>query len=304
MRATPSLGRLKALTLRLPIVTGWSAARRRRVNGATIFCFHDVTADDVSAALGERSLHIPMADFAEYVGWIASAYTVVPVAEVVARLAAQRPLHGTACLTFDDAYQGVLDHALPLAHAQALPVTIFAVTQASRHREGFWWDALARLGALGDAERERCLTAFAGDGDRILAAHPAAASPSTHMRPAAGWPALRAAASDLVAIQMHTQRHRTLSVLSPEDLRDELSPSAFEAEMGARPTMVSYPYGRFNTLVTRETARLGYVAGLGMEFGVARPDSDPFALPRVNVPAGISLDALECRAAGLRPRGG
>ena len=297
-------GALKSLMLRLPIVTGWSAARRRGINGTTIFCFHGVTADAASAEEGERSLHIPVREFAEYVRWIASAYTVIALSEAVARLAARRALHGTACLTFDDAYQGVLEHALPVARAHGLPVTIFAVTEASRGRTGFWWDAIARQGALGEDERERCLTDLAGDADRILKAHPAVgAAPSDVLR-AAGWPALRAAAGDLVAIQMHTRRHRNLSVLSADDRRDELSPAAFEAEMGERPSIVSYPYGRFDDAVTREAAHLGYTAGLSMEFGVARQGGNLLALPRVNVPAGISMDALECRAAGLRPRAG
>lgn len=302
MNAGAGFRSLKALTLRLPVVTGLAAARRRRINGTAIFCCHNVTADDSTAAMGERSLHVPAREFDDYVRWIASAYSVVPLDEVIARLASNRTLHGTACITFDDAYQGVLDHALPITRALGLPVTIFAVTQASRNRDGFWWDALARSGVLTADRREYCLTVLAGDGEKILASEPSVTGASHAALKAADWPSLRAAAGDLVAIQMHTQRHRCLPVLTQADLEAEFDRAPFESEMGAPPSIISYPYGRFSPHVTAESARLGYAAGLGMEFGVARPGCDLFALPRLNVPAGISIDALECRAAGLLPR--
>jgi hypothetical protein len=44
-----------------------------------------------------------------------------------------------------------------------------------------------------------------------------------------------------------------------------------------------------------------------MRFGLAgarRAAADALALPRVNVPAGIALDALECWGAGIRLRRG
>jgi hypothetical protein len=37
-----------------------------------------------------------------------------------------------------------------------------------------------------------------------------------------------------------------------------------------------------------------------MRFGLSIRDADPLALPRINVPAGISVAALECWAAGIR----
>lgn len=304
MSLSPVRRSLKALALRLPIVTGWSAARRRRVNRATIFCFHDVSADVRSAARGERSLHVPAGEFAEYARWIAAAYSVIPLRELVARHASGRALHGTACLTFDDAYEGVLEHALPVTRALGVPVTIFAVAQASRDRTGFWWDALADAGALTAAERERCLTGRRGDGALVHAEHPRLGDPRTWTPRAAGWDALRAVAGDAVSIEAHTLHHCNLASLEPFALQAELARAPFEAELGVAPALVSYPYGLVNDLVVRAAAHEGYVAGVTMAFGQAGRGDHALALPRVNVPAGISMDALECRAAGLHLRAG
>jgi hypothetical protein len=44
----------------------------------------------------------------------------------------------------------------------------------------------------------------------------------------------------------------------------------------------------------------GYTAGFMIEGGWTTPDPrDPFAIPRLNVPAGVSRDGFVLRAAGL-----
>jgi hypothetical protein len=41
-----------------------------------------------------------------------------------------------------------------------------------------------------------------------------------------------------------------------------------------------------------------------LDYGLVRPDADPWTLPRVNIPASISQLAFQAWAAGLAPRHG
>jgi len=46
-------------------------------------------------------------------------------------------------LTFDDAYRGVLELALPLLERFAAPATVFVATAYAREGARYWWDRLA-----------------------------------------------------------------------------------------------------------------------------------------------------------------
>jgi peptidoglycan/xylan/chitin deacetylase (PgdA/CDA1 family) len=292
------------------VLSGASVPRLARAvrGGAQIFCFHNVVpAEDVGA--GDASLHMEAAHFADIVSWIASVYDVIPVDEVVRRLAAGRSLSGAAALTFDDAYTGLFHYGAPTLRRLGLPATVFVVAQAAKAPSLFWWDQLGINGLLEPERRRACLEQLGGAQDRILKAFPNRRSPepdSESLLPLR-WPDIRAeveASGGLLSVGSHTARHLNLTLLRGPELSLELdgARAAIGAEFGAEPDVVSYPYGCWNEAVASAARGAGYVAGFTLETGAVKAGADPLSLPRLNVPGGIGVEALECWASGLRPR--
>jgi hypothetical protein len=63
---------------------------------------------------------------------------------------------------------------------------------------------------------------------------------------------------------------------------------------------LSYPYGITTRVAERLAERLGYQGGVRIEGGWYRPHRDErFAVPRLNIPSGISLKGFVLRAAGV-----
>ena len=66
---------------------------------------------------------------------------------------------------------------------------------------------------------------------------------------------------------------------------------------------LAYPYGLGSPEIGRAAAEAGYRGAFGISGGwLPRTDPDAFDLPRLNVPAGVSLHGLALRLGGLRAR--
>ena len=290
-------------TYRLAVATRYPAYLRRR--GAAIFAFHNVVADDGVPERCDRSLHVQLSEVQDYISVIADGHTVVPLVEIADRVRRHRTVDGLAAITFDDAYRGVVRHALPVLKRRGLPATLFVVSGAAAAPAPFWWDVLGTNGGLPENVRTAALHGLHGDRELVLAQHAKGESALPPDLFPADWQEIRAAARQGVSIGSHTALHRNLASIGPEEALVELERSHAElgAALGARPSEVSYPYGLHNDSVLEAARRAGYDAGVTLKFDLARRDSDPLAMPRINVPAGISTSALACWAAGLRLRG-
>lgn len=270
-----------------------------------MFCFHNVVPA-AHAGLGDSSLHMTRDHFARVVEWMQSVYDVVPLAEVVDRAARGRGVRGLAAITFDDAYRGVWEHALPLLAAAELPCTIFVVCAFTEHPSHTWWDILGARGLLTAETREEALSARRGLTEEILptlSAEREAPDLPDVLLPAT-WETILPSIGDLVAVGSHTVRHANLSALASAELREELATSRRRIleRTDRAPEAVSYPYGLSTRQVADVAAAVGYRVGLTLENRPIRRGDEPLGLPRINVPAGISLEALECWAAGIDPR--
>ena len=269
----------------------------RRAEAAPIFCFHNVVQEPVPTAI-DRSLHMPRPVFEAVVARITRRFTIIPLGELVRRLELGQSVRGTASLTFDDAYQGAMTHAVPLLRQQGLPATVFIVAGAAARPQPFWWDT---VGNVSTAERERLVLDLAGDAQRIGAA--GTKLPNEYLP--ALLSSLMAALDDLIEPGSHTLTHRNLSALDPISLASELrgSRETLAASFRRPIDIISYPYGFATREVAAATAREGYRAGVTLGFARARSVHHLHALPRINVPANLGLDALECWASGFRLRG-
>jgi peptidoglycan/xylan/chitin deacetylase (PgdA/CDA1 family) len=287
-------------------LVGATTVRRRWQDGGLILCYHNVTSREHAAA-GDPGLHLSSDRFEQQVRWLAAHYDVVSLGEFADRAAGTRTLRGTAAITFDDGYAGVFDHAVPVLKALRVPATVFVVAEAPGKSRGFWWDRPEVVARITPERQRRWLTDLRGDESAILSeirddAAGAAPLPDSH-RPA-DWATIRANVGGGVEIGAHSSTHRSLPALSDVELHHEIVTSRALIQQGAGvcPEFFAYPYGLSNARARALVREAGYRAGLVLD-SLRPPADDSSALPRVNIPAGISQAAFEAWTSGFRSRG-
>lgn len=275
-------------------------ARHARAAGA-ILCYHNVVSRE--SAHGAPGLHLEVQRFQRQVEWLAQRFTVIGLAEYTRRLQRGQSLRRLLAITFDDGYDGVFTHAWPILRSLGLPATVFVPTGLPPG-DAFWWDGPAVLRCTTDAQRERWLTEFHGDGARITRMVPGLTGGLPGEYRLATWTQMTAAQREGCRLEAHTRTHRNLTCLGDDELRLELEGSrrALEERVGRRVTCLSYPYGRADARVRAAARRAGFEAAVTMDFGLNAAGADPLALRRINVPASIPRDAFQSWASGIRPR--
>jgi peptidoglycan/xylan/chitin deacetylase (PgdA/CDA1 family) len=287
-----------------PILSAGSYLRTPR---ALVLAFHNVLSEEVEPR-GDRSLHLPVTAFCQMVDWLAEAFDIVPLDQV---FSSDEEPEGRprASITFDDAYEGAISVAIPELVIRGLPATVFTIARAEEGQT-FWWDALAdRYPAGMPVEvRDAALSAGRGIGDEVLDwavrnQHAIASLEGEFV--AAPWSAIdRAAALPGITIASHTASHPNLLALSPVELEKELTGARLEllTRIPTSRPWLSYPYGYSSPAIERQAAQAGYDMAFRVSGGVvSRVDEEPaaYALPRLNIPAGLSLRGFRMRAAGL-----
>ncbi len=290
--------------------SGLTLLASRLQRGGLILCYHNVVAATDASPWGGIGLHMPLATFERQMRWLAANYAGVPLGELAARSSSGESLRGMVAITFDDGYSGVFEHAWPVLRGLGLPATVFVVAAAPGRNEGFWWDHPAVLRAYSATRREHWLTALRGDGTTIvqsLAHAPGPGRPSPCCRPA-GWETITAAVRSGLGLGVHSATHRSLPTLDDAELHREVvrSRDVISRRTGVSPEFFAYPYGRWDDRVRRAVRSAGYRGAVTVDYGHNTAAADPWALRRVNVPAGIEDAAFQAWAAGLnvRPRDG
>ena len=270
-----------------------------------VLAYHDIVPDGEPAA-GDRSLHLSQRVFASQLDQLMETHEVVALAALAA------PAHGSrprAVITIDDAYHGAVTAGVDELVKRNLPATIFVAPQLLDGRT-FWWDELAdpATGALDDGFRDHALSALAGDTGRIMACAAERGMRSQQLPPycrgAAAASVVAAAQRPGITLGGHSWSHANLAALDAPRLATELTePLAWLRERVR--TVVpwhAYPYG-LQSAAARQAARAAGYAGAFLVDGgwLARDWSagDLFALPRLNVPAGVSRNGFALRLSGL-----
>ena len=288
-----------------------SASRRRRRDDVLVLAYHNIVPDG-AAPVGDRSLHLPQRDFARQLDLLMRTHDIVPLADVLVQgsrtrtpSARQRP---RAVVTFDDAYRGAMTAGLQELQSRRLPSTVF-VAPGWIGGGAFWWDTLTApdAAALAHDVREHALRMEHGKHPQILR-WAEQRGMRTYQIPAY---ATCASETELdaalerhpgVTYGSHTWSHPNLTALPAEELTHELAaPRQWLARYGARSLpLLSYPYGLANAAVREAATRAGYEAAFMIEGGWITDDArNRYALPRLNVPAGVSPQGFALRAAGL-----
>ncbi|MEI7831921.1 MAG: polysaccharide deacetylase family protein [bacterium] len=156
---------------------------------------------------------------------------------------------GHYCLTFDDAYACVYQYAFPILRAQGIPATIFPVISAMGGTNS--WDV-----RKGD-EPQPIMTM-----ENLRELHDA------------GW-----------EVAAHTMEHPTLTEINDVQLQAELQQGKryLEDFFGHSIPGFAYPYGGYDERVRTAVIDAGYQYAAATTRGVVTPDTDIFALPRINM---------------------
>lgn len=287
-------------------VTRFTASRVR--GNSLILAYHgvipNVVGDTVGA--GERALYVRQSDFAAQLDLIAAVADVRPLSE----LDATRGSKPRVAITFDDAYHGAVTAAVDELVARNLPATIF-VAPGRLNGHVFWWDALAdATRELDGRVRDYALTTLAGAEERV---RPWAAATGVvardnlpaYARAASLDDLVRASQRPRITIGSHTWSHPNLTRLSANEVRDELTRSLqwVQAQFGSSAVpWLAYPYGLESAAVRNAAAAANYTSAVRIDGGwQTRMDVSPFARPRLNVGAGLTLDGFRARLLGAWP---
>ena len=284
------------------------AMRRQRRGHVLILAYHNIVPENALPA-GDGSLHLPQRKFAEQLDALLRTHDIIPLAAALAGHSGQRP---AVVLTFDDAYEGAVTAGISELEQRGLPATIF-VAPSFLDGHDFWWDALAEPGTnvLAPELRAWALSDCAGRDAEVRARAPGerqaplTRAPS-HARCAHEHDLVAAAGRPGITLGSHSWNHPNLARLADDALATELTlPLAWLRERFTNVLpVISYPYGLSSARVESAARAVGYTAGLRIEGGwlAGNASNNPFAVPRLDVPSGLSAAGFELRAAGVRVR--
>lgn len=269
-----------------------------------VLAYHNVVSVE-SDPLGDRSLHLPFDQFVAQLDWLAEAFEITALTNLVLP-AGSSDARPRAAITFDDAYQGAVSMALPELVRRGLPATVFVCSDWVGG-ETPWWDGLAGDQGLSASTRAEALQNCGGSSCEVYrrAALRGAEMQSLPLDWRISSPAAIADLAGLgeIAIGSHTKSHPNLTTLNDDELRTELVGS-LEATMARYPSGIpwlAYPYGISDERVQWAARAAGYEAALRVNGGPLRgANLDRYALPRINIPRDLSAAGFRIRCSGLR----
>jgi peptidoglycan/xylan/chitin deacetylase (PgdA/CDA1 family) len=164
------------------------------------------------------------------------------------------PAGRTFAVTFDDAFESVIERALPVLSRLGVPATVFAPTAFMSARQQLTWPGIDHWAESAHADE---LTSMNWDDLRTLAGH--------------GW-----------EIGSHTRSHPHLDELDDAALRAELVDSRLEcsSQLGSECLTLAYPYGSVDRRVAAAARKAGYRAAAATS---PPRERDVMRQPRVGV---------------------
>lgn len=209
-----------------------------------ILMYHAVSTSPNDAT---RDLSVAPEAFAEQMALIGDlGLTPVRTADLAARWRSGKPLpERPVLITFDDGYEGVHRHALPVLAKHGFAATVFVSTG--------WLKGPHDMG---------------GGLDTML-----------------DWDQVRELAEADVEIGGHSHTHPQLDQLPDGRLRSELilCKEIISDQLGTVPASFAYPYGYSGRRVREAVRETGYAQALAVNNGLARRRQGPYALTRLTV---------------------
>lgn len=278
----------------------------RRDRSLLVLLYHNVVPGDYQIR-GETSLHVRFPDFVEQIDCARRDYPIVPLADALSDLTVSS--EPRICITFDDAYRGAVDIAIPHLAGHGIPSTLF-VAPGILKSTGMWWDRYSQVleRRMGEGSFRELALAYSDADDPSVDA--LAQRMNLSGRPVGPFEQIASENEILpliglesVTLAPHSWSHRNLSTAGKEDLEIEMSrPLTWFKERGmpSKP-WIAYPYGLASLDAANSAREAGYQAGLLASGGWIRHSRLPseFEIPRLSVPRGLSLNGFRLRLDGL-----
>jgi peptidoglycan/xylan/chitin deacetylase (PgdA/CDA1 family) len=273
---------------------------------------------------------LPRETFAEQLAYLATAYRVQPLEDVIAWLGAGAVGPPRVAITIDDGYPDTVEVVLPELSRHGLPATLFLSTGPLETGTALWIDRvrwmleharapafdLPRLGIARHsiATAGERLAVIPGLLRRLKALGPeevdaamreleSALDPHGPPLRLLRWDDARRLVQGPVRLGGHTHLHYMVSRLDDRTLEAEIVDSAalIRERVGMPVRTFAYPNGEAADYDERAVAvlrRAGFVGAVTARNDFARPGLDPFQLPRLYTKA-PSLAIFAARLAGL-----
>ncbi len=279
-------------------VTGVAAAARKlRRDHVAILAYHNVVPDH-EAGPGDASLHLPLSRFLAQLDALQETHDFVDLPTAIAGGGDRI----RATVTFDDAYRGAVRLALPELRKRGIPATVF-VCPGLLDEPGLWWDETAEAGRLTPDARARAMYEHRGELDAVRQWAFGRERPPTlpDTFGVASEAELLDQVRDGIAVGGHAWAHACLPALATDVLRADLDRTLEWLRSYPGPTVpwLALPYGEGTPDVAAAALDVGYEGVLEIRGGLCGFPPDPAAIPRINVPAGLSSRGLVLRASGV-----
>ncbi len=219
----------------------------------------------------------------------ASGREVMTVAQVARRLATGRDASRAVCITFDDGYRSVADHAWPILKQRGMTATTYFVTGMADFRPA-WLQRLFPAIFSGDAQEARAalekVIATGAIPDPAIARDPVAAFKASAGLPIMSWDEARRLVAEGMEAGGHTISHPYLTRLRDAEKATEIvkGKEQLEKHLGTNVETFAYPFGDHDDACKRIVREAGYTAAVTSDPG-ANPagSSDMAALRRIGV---------------------
>lgn len=283
-----------------------SFGRRRTRDRIAVVAYHNVVPRHETGH-GDSSLHISMDRFLEQIDRLAETHEIVDLRNGAAqdqaggsrsRPARTRP---RAVVTFDDAYRGAILHAIPELKARGVPAVVF-VAPALLGAASTWWDELGETGALTPKNRMAALEELGGDPAAVRERYLRGERPRLpDCYRIATQTELDSVIGGVISVGSHTWSHEHLPSLEETALEATLERSLeWVRALGHDGCpWLALPFGAGTPATSRVALRVGYDGVFRISGGLWQPQRGTAAVPRINVPAGLSSAGLALRTSGL-----
>ena len=292
--------------------SGFAHRRIRQLKkSVAILAYHNIVPRGESP-IGELSLHLPVADFADQLDRLCESHEVVPLDRAFE--AGHDRTKPCAVITFDDAYLGAVTSGAEELGKRGLTATVF-LNPGCLGSDGFWWDRLSDpvTGSVAEAVRCYALEELGGETERVLRW---AAGEKLAVREVPDF--ARPAPRDLIvdrdtrelpgsarvfSFGSHTWSHAYLPGLDAASTSREIvsARSWMESWIERPSSWLSYPYGAASEGAEAVAAgqHVGALLVSGGRAPIPLPAAVRFRTPRINVPAGVSPEGFVLRLAGV-----
>jgi peptidoglycan/xylan/chitin deacetylase (PgdA/CDA1 family) len=212
-----------------------------------VLCYHRVEEPPASDP-GDENFVTP-AQFAEHMSLLANlGFTGVTVRDIVRWQRGEGTLPSRpVAVTFDDAYESIVTHAMPVLATHRWPCTVYVVSNCVGRTNV--WDPAAPRATLLDA------------------------------------PALRTLHTAGHEIGSHSRRHRRITTLTAAEATDELQGSRLELEalLGAPVVSFAFPYGTHDRTALDRVQAAGYLGACTLKRWGNGRGSNPLRMGRMGV---------------------